>query len=225
MQDAHNREYERGKHLVDAVAATPSVKHFIWSTLASVDASVPHYLSKARIDEHIETKPELAKITTYLIIGYYTSNLLDDPPRLEGDKYVWKETAKPNTILPSAGYVQVNCGLLVEAIVRQPELTQRKSVAGYVPITFEETLQLWGKVVGKEVKYVQLPFDEFVKQSPAGPKFGLELALSMAYLDKHGFAGFAKPGVEIVTKEQLGVQGWIGGEDAFRRTDWSSVLA
>lgn len=135
---------------------------------------------------------------------------------MEGGKYVWKQPAKPNGIIPSADYVQVNCGLLVDAILRQPDLTQGKGVAGYVGNTFEETLQLWGKVVGKEAEYVQLPFDEYVKQFPRGPKFGLELALGMTYFSNYGVEGFTKPGIEMVTKERLGVQGWVGGEEAFR---------
>lgn len=124
-----------------------------------------------------------------------------------------------------AGHTQVNCGLLVEAILRQPDLTKGKVVPGFVGNSFEETLQLWGKAVGKEVEFVQLPFDDFVNQFPFGPKFGLELALNMAYFDKYGLEGFVKPGVEVVTKEQLGVKGWLGAEEAFHVIDWSSVVA
>lgn len=226
MDDAHKREYEQGKRLIDAAAATPTLQHFIWSTLASVDTSVPHFLSKARIDEYLTTKSELAKITTYLIVGYYSSNLAEyDIPILEGTKYVWKQPAKSSSFLPMAGDAQVNCGLLTEASLRQPGLTRGKAVAVYVASTFEESLQLWGKAVGKEVEYVHLTFDEYVRQCPHGPKFGLELALGMTYLDKYGLEGYAKPGIEMLTKEDLSVEGWVDAEEAFRRIEWGSVLA
>lgn len=223
--DSQEREYQHGKNFVDAAAATSTLQHFIWSTLACVDKSVPHFASKGRIDEYIETKPGLAKITTYLVVGFYSSNLAEhDPPRLEGGKYVWKQPVKPDGILPTAGYVQVNCGLLVDAILRHPDLTQGKGVAGYVGNTFGETLELWGKAVGKEVEYVYVPFDEFVKQSPGDPRVVLELALGMAYFGNYGLEGFAKPGIEMVTKEELGVDGWVDAEEAFRRIDWTAIL-
>ena len=138
---------------------------------------------------------------------------------------MWKQVGRPHGVIPIAGHTQVNCGLLVEAILRQPDLTKGKAVPGFVANTFEEIVQLWGKVVGREVEFIQLPFDEYVNQFPFGPNYGTEIGLNMAYFDKYGLEGFVKPGVEVVTKEQLGIKGWVGTEEAFRVIDWSSVLA
>lgn len=92
----------------------------------------------------------------------------------------------------------------------KPELTRGEAVAN----TSKEVLQRWGKAVGKEMDYVHLTFDDYVKPCPQGPKFGLELALCMTYLDKYGSEGYAKPGIELLTKEDSSVEGWVYAEDA-----------
>jgi len=83
--DAHKSgELERKQATNIAVAAskTPTLEHFIWSTLLSATKTsngkfkVPHLDYKAEVDAHIIAElPDLAKKTTFLWVGWYPSNL------------------------------------------------------------------------------------------------------------------------------------------------------
>lgn len=75
-----------GIKIATAASKTPSLKHYVWSSLPGAEKSsggkfvVPHCDSKAIIDEYIEGKlPELAQKTTFLWVGYYASNLVFFP--------------------------------------------------------------------------------------------------------------------------------------------------
>lgn len=75
-----------GIKIATAASKTPSLKHYVWSSLPGAEKSsggkftVPHCDSKAIIDEYIEEKlPELAQKTTFLWVGYYASNLVFFP--------------------------------------------------------------------------------------------------------------------------------------------------
>lgn len=80
-------EYEQGVKMADAAAATPTLEHYIWSTLPSAEVAtgekirVPHADYKARVDKYIKEKlPDLAKKTTFFWMGFYATNLAYFPP-------------------------------------------------------------------------------------------------------------------------------------------------
>lgn len=80
-------EYKQGIAMAEAAAATPTLEHYIWSTLPSAEVAtggkifVPHADYKARVDDYIKKKiPHLAKKTTFLWMGFYATNLAYFPP-------------------------------------------------------------------------------------------------------------------------------------------------
>lgn len=77
-EEAGKAEGIQGMNLARAAARTPTLEHYLWSTLPSADGPtngtihVPHLDYKAAVDDKIRSElPELAKKTTYLWFGYY----------------------------------------------------------------------------------------------------------------------------------------------------------
>jgi hypothetical protein len=75
-------EQQQGFNLAAAASKTPTLKHYVFSTLPGTMKSsggkyfVPHMEYKAQVDDHIRTNlPELAKKTTFLWIGWYPTNM------------------------------------------------------------------------------------------------------------------------------------------------------
>ena len=115
-------EYEQGIHMAEAAAATPTLEHYIWSTLPSGEIAtggkirVPHADYKARVDEYIRQKlPDLAKKTTFLWMGFYATNLAYFPP------------LKP-TYLVSTFWASMRHSLLGASLLTTSQATAKKHV-------------------------------------------------------------------------------------------------
>ena len=83
------REEQQGLNIVRAASQIPSLRHLIWSTLP--DASVvgdgkhliPHFQGKANVEKYARSNESgVSSKTTYLHVGFYTSNALRPPYRL-----------------------------------------------------------------------------------------------------------------------------------------------
>lgn len=67
-------------NLAKAAAATPTLEHYIWSTLpdaktqSSGKVLVPHFESKNIANRFILSQPEILAKTMFAILGYYTAN-------------------------------------------------------------------------------------------------------------------------------------------------------
>lgn len=80
-------EVKQGKSLVDAVAATPTLTHFVWSALPDPVAlsngkymNVHHWKGKSEVTEYInETYPALWEKTTTILFPNYFENCLTNP--------------------------------------------------------------------------------------------------------------------------------------------------
>lgn len=73
-------EWQHAFNIVTAAAETPTLKHFIWSTLphaaniSNGKYSVPHFVAKNRAEDYIKNVPDLLAKTTFLWVGWYASN-------------------------------------------------------------------------------------------------------------------------------------------------------
>ncbi|KAF9027954.1 NAD(P)-binding protein [Hymenopellis radicata] len=226
-------ELSQGKNLANAAAATSTLDHYIWSTLPCVDGTVPHLQSKALVDEYIEKQlPELAKKTTFLMMGYYATNLRDfDPPKKVAEgKYVWKQPVNVQARIPMVGYTERNTGVFVVAILSKPDLAKGKYITGVTDtLSFEEIIAMWGRAVGVEAQVQPVSFDEYVKGVVFGEAFGREAGLNMVYFSvwNEGLKGWTKSTVKPVTKEELGIDAGslVGVKATFEDMDWSGVKA
>ena len=74
-------ETAQGINLAKAASATPTLKHYIWSTLpngSKVSGGkyvVPHFEAKNKIDAYIKSDPVLLPKTTFLWVAFFASNI------------------------------------------------------------------------------------------------------------------------------------------------------
>jgi hypothetical protein len=74
-------EEAQGINLAKAASKTPTLKHYIWSTLPNGNKIsggkyiVPHFEAKNQIDAYIKSDPTLYPKTTFVWLTYFMSNL------------------------------------------------------------------------------------------------------------------------------------------------------
>ncbi|KAK4060786.1 uncharacterized protein Triagg1_10629 [Trichoderma aggressivum f. europaeum] len=162
-------------NLAKAAAATPTLEHYIWSTLPNAKTQssgkplVPHFESKNVADRYIQSQPELFAKTTFVIIGYYAANFYWQThiPIFvpSAGKYVQLNAYPADTPLRPIGDAKNNVGIFIKAIIDQPNKTlPGKHVLAHTEnTTCGEMLQLWGEAQGKAAEYIQLQPEEFNK--------------------------------------------------------------
>ncbi|KAK0492519.1 putative hscarg dehydrogenase [Armillaria luteobubalina] len=229
-EEASKAEINQGKNIANAAASTPTVQHFIWSTLPYTRSfAVPHFDSKAAVDEYILTAlPSLATKTTFFYAGYYASNLLEllSPMKdASSGKYTWVQPCSRETRTPMMGLTEINVGVFVEAILENPTISlPSKYVLGSVDdLSFGDLLKLWAETLDVEAEYVQVSGEEYAKTFFAGELLGRELAVMENFWEVEGFKGY---GDSVLTKEDLGIDATrlVTTKQAFERFDWGTVV-
>ncbi|KAK8054312.1 hypothetical protein PG996_013613 [Apiospora saccharicola] len=215
---AGDEEVAQFQAVANAAAKTPSIKHVVLSTLpACAQMSggkfpVPHYDYKQKAVDWIrENLPDLWAKTTEFWPGWYTSNLatLMRPVPIPGSNggYLLALPSKPDAMLPIAGNLQVNAGILVEAVLKAgPSKAGHGKIAicvtGYRPIS--EVADVVTKLTGntKRVAYAEMS-DAHVARlyGDFGTEIAAQLRWSEVYPDWHQFApdrtlGLADLGIE-----------------------------
>jgi hypothetical protein len=219
-------ERNQGINLAKAAAETLTLQHYIWSTLPNIvkisngKYAVPHFVAKNQIDDFIKSSSIYPK-TTFIWNTYYASNLLlpmFKPNYLaSAGKYVWLQPTPASTKVVSLGDQASNVGPFTLAILKQPKITQGKTVLATVEtVTKGEILEMWSSVTGKPAEYVEISLDDFDR---LWPKWGLEMGEMLKFWEDFGDKSWT--GEEIVTPEQLGVtKGLIGLKEAIASYDF-----
>lgn len=194
------------------------------STLPSCDKisngkfKVPHYDYKQKAVDWIKTDlPELWAKTSEFWPGWYTSNLVRAPrilgfiPVPMNGAYYLVLPSKLDAILPIAGDLETNGGLIVEALFEKGNPAFGKvaiAITEYLPMT--EVVAEWSKVTGKRAA-----FAEVTDQGMASiwGEFGYEVASQLRwseeYPDWHSF----EP-ERTISLEDLGVKDKLIGYTA-----------
>ncbi|KAK0452154.1 uncharacterized protein EV420DRAFT_1273889 [Desarmillaria tabescens] len=229
-EESCKSEIRQGKNIANAAASTPTLQHFVWSTLPHTHTfAVPHFDCKAAVDEFIlTTLPSLAAKTTFFYAGYYASNLVELLPPIKdasSGKYTWVQPCSPGTLTPMMGLAEINVGVFVEAILEKPEISlPSKYVLGSVDnLSFGDVLDLWAETLGVKAEYVQLDGDEYAKTFFAGELLGKELAVMAKFWEVEGLRGYDS---SVLTKESLGIDPTrlVTTKQAFERLDRGVVL-
>ena len=146
---------------------------------------------KAAVDDRIRAElPELAGKTTFIWLGWYSSNMVSMPliRPIEwvgsGGKYIWIQPSRADALLPVSGNLSVNLGVFAVAALAHPDKTRGRyiNVRSEV-LTFEEILSVWAEVAGKEAVYVPVTKEKF--EGVWGPA-GEEMALQYAFGESCG---------------------------------------
>jgi len=80
IEESMRIETAQGIDLANAAAKTPTLQHYIWSTLPSSfkrsngKYSIPFFETKSKVDEYIKSKMDLYSKTTFLWVAYYGDN-------------------------------------------------------------------------------------------------------------------------------------------------------
>ncbi|SPO06597.1 uncharacterized protein DNG_09287 [Cephalotrichum gorgonifer] len=167
IEAAEKGEFQQFVNIAHAASDVSSLKHLVLSTMPHCDAisggelPCPHWDAKAKGTEYVKTKlPKLAAKTTYVWLGWYVDNLASSPlmqPQPYLGKYILAQPSKPDGIVPVAGLVSTNTGVVVQAVLAQPDKTYGK----YVPILTDlipwtKVVDGWNRITGKTAVYAEL---------------------------------------------------------------------
>ncbi|KAF2096457.1 putative hscarg dehydrogenase [Rhizodiscina lignyota] len=229
---AYDLEVVQGINMAEA-AASPEVfktlERFVFSSLAEVRKWtggkykwVWHFDSKAEIVNYIKEKlPELDARSSFVQIGHYMTNWKLFPamaPQKQPDgSFLVQKPEAPECLIPWVA-TERDTGAFVKALVEMPAGKQIIGVSEYM--TWPEWTKLWGRVLGVEAKFVQLPMDQFLSDVPEVLK--RELYESFAFNAEFGWTGgdpdVLKP-TDLPVKIPL-----TSVEDYIRSEDWSSIM-
>ena len=160
-----DKEYEQGKNLVDAVAAS-NIKHFVFSTLPNAKKisdgkiEVPHFDIKAKLEEYSRG---LGLHVTFVHPAFYFENFLSYfPPRKQEDGTFAFGFPQGDTLL--AGIAIEDLGGVVTAIYDKPDNFKDKTV-GVVgdDLPPKKYAEIMTRVLNKTVVYNYVPREVFAK--------------------------------------------------------------
>jgi hypothetical protein len=225
-------EVQQGINLANAALATPTLEHYIWSTLPNSSKLtngkylVPHFEGKNKVDEYIKRKTDLYRKTTFLWIAFYAANYVFPvfTPNLlkTAGQYVQLAATGPDVPIKSIGDVTKNIGFFTSAILAKPELTKGRFVLADVEdTTYGEMLKTWSKATGKPSVFVQVSLEDYDK---VWPNWGQELGVMMKAWEELGDKSWS--GEDYLTKKELLIDGekFVGIEETFKSLDWSAIL-
>ncbi|CBF87461.1 hypothetical protein AN9354.2 [Aspergillus nidulans FGSC A4] len=217
IEGAMELETNAGINLAKAAAATETLKHYVWSTLPDSKTNsegriaVPYYESKNAVDRYIRSVPELLQKTTFVWLGWVCAF-----GGIGVRNYVTFLGVDPATKVPLLGDEKVNSGLFVKAILDQPEKTlSGKTVSAVLEQrSIGDVVEAFGKAKGVQARCVKIDREVY---RVLWPVWGDVLDISHAYLEDAGGKAFSAKDEEVLTKEDLGVDGLAGIEEAFEK--------
>ncbi|KAK3941704.1 NAD(P)-binding protein [Diplogelasinospora grovesii] len=221
---AGDEELQQLKNLALAAQSTPTLKHYVLSTLPACEVmsggkfKVPHFDYKQRAVAWMkEHTPDLWAKTTEFWPGWYTSNLANfatmkffEIPGSYGG-YLLALPSKPDAILPIAGNLEHNCGVIVEGILNSGPAVFGKVVpliTDYLKLT--DVCGVFEKVTGKRAGYAEMSDESAAK---IFGDFGTETAAQLRWGEEYSYWDQFEP-ERTVTFEQLGVEKDIIGFEA-----------
>jgi uncharacterized protein YbjT (DUF2867 family) len=180
VQNAHQAgiegEIRQGINVAEA-ARRSDVTHFVYSSVGSADqrTGIPHFDSKFRIEEHIRTT---GMHFTFVRPVFFMENWLGMRPAIESGAL--SLPLKPATRLQMIAVD--NIGGVVAMVFEHPGKWQDAALdlAGD-ELSMAEVAQVFAKACGREVRYVQVPWDEFEERA------GKEMALMWRWFEETGY--------------------------------------
>jgi len=222
---AFDHEVLHGKNAAIAAAKVPSLERFVYSALPPMKRHSKgkykksyHADSKATIVEYIEQIPELAKKSSIVYLGAYTTNAMFTP-RFDpaSDKYQFVLPLKKDTRIPIID-ARVSTGLFVRALI-ETEAPGVKLLAYDSMPSVGEITESWSQASRKETMFVEVSI-EVMHQ-----KFGvpMELLDSPGFIAEYGYTG----GIEgVIEPPQLKHKVTTKSfEDWLKERDWAEVLS
>ncbi|CAH0025889.1 unnamed protein product [Clonostachys rhizophaga] len=213
-------EKQQQINIANAASKIPTLKHYIMSSLPPAKISshgrlpVPHFDFKHESYQHIQGKlPSLAAKMTRIWVGWYPSNMAFSPlmkliPVNQSGAYIWIQPSKEDAVLPIAGDVQHNVGVVVEAILEAGAKAFNKVaivITDYIKIS--DAVRVWESVSGSRAVYVGVPDSTIETIWGVG---GLEIAAQLRWSEEFPDWHRIEPG-HVISLEELGVASRLRG--------------
>jgi uncharacterized protein YbjT (DUF2867 family) len=205
-ETGYDREVQQGETVADAANAA-GVEHFVYSSVGSAHrrTGIPHFESKREVEEHVR---ELGLPYTILRPVFFMQN------------WEWmRETILGGTLAqpldPDRPFQHVaveDVGAFAAIAFENPErwIGREVDLAGDEQ-TMPEIAETFGRVIGREVDYYQVPWDQFEEQ------MGEEFAVMYRWFNDVGYEAdidaLRREYPELTTFERyLRSHGWEGAE-------------
>ncbi|KAM0710758.1 hypothetical protein Q7P35_001496 [Cladosporium inversicolor] len=214
---AAKKETQQLVNIATAADKIETLEHLILHTLPSGEKLggkehyVPHMDGKDQAADDIKDQfPELAKKTTFLWVGLFTSNFwsfpMMKPTEIPGSygAHITLQPVSADTHIYYSGDVDTNIGVFASAILAKPHIS---TPAKYAFVYTEQGpyidyYQAWSEVTGKRVTFVQVGQEQY--ESVWGKEFGEELAAMFRSFEPE--SDWGKPyGGDVVTAGDLGI--------------------
>jgi len=155
-------EIRQGMKLADA-ARRAGVTHFVYSSVASADqqTGIPHFDSKFRIEEHIRAAGLRA---TILRPAFFMENWLGMRENIENGTLALP--LNPETRLQMIAVDDIG-GVVAMAIERPAKWQDRAFELAGDEVSIADLAQIFSRMTGREVRYNQVPWDQFEAQAGA----------------------------------------------------------
>ena len=169
-------EVRQGINLADSAKGS-DVSHFVYSSVGSADrrTGIPHFESKFRIEEHIRATGLRFTIVRPV---FFMENWLAMRPAIESGTLSLPLT--PETRLQMIAVEDIG-GVVALAFERSGKWQGRDFDLAGDELSMSELAQVFTRATGREVRYVQTPWDEFENQA------GREIALMYRWFQDTGY--------------------------------------
>ncbi|QIX00361.1 hypothetical protein AMS68_005878 [Peltaster fructicola] len=228
---AYELEIQQGKNLLQAAAASTTLRVLVWSSLTSPKkwshgryTKVSMWDAKEEIADMLAADSGIRDKLRILVLGFFTTNALAVPelyaPRKARDGVY--ELALPmsgDTAVPIAD-LEADTGRWVEALFTQPSGTKLVGATALIP--WSRWLAYWGEINHVPVRYRRAGAKEFESKVDG---IGDAVLEEFQFIDEYGFVGSdTKP----IYPEQLSQQGPESQTSDLRKLmslqDWSPLL-
>jgi uncharacterized protein YbjT (DUF2867 family) len=205
-ETGYDREVQQGKTVADAAKAA-GVEHFVYSSVGSAhrQTGIPHFESKWEIEEHVR---EVGLPHTILRPVFFMQNW-----EMMREMVLGGTLAQP--LDPDKSFQQVaveDVGAFAAIAFENPDrwIGREVDLAGDEQ-TMPEIAETFGHVIGREVSYYQVPWDQFEEQ------MGEEFTVNYRWFNDVGYeaniAALQQEYPELTTFERyLRSHGWEGAE-------------
>lgn len=174
-EDGVEGEVRQGIQLIDA-AKRSRITHFVQSSVAGADQNtgIPHFESKNKIEQHLRATG--LHFTIFRPV-WFMENLLAMRDRIDGGEIALP--ARPETRLPMIAVDDI--GSFVAMAFEKPGhwQDQTREIAGD-EMTLAEMADRLGRAAGREVRYRQVPWDEWEQ------KHGPDMTKMWRWFDEAG---------------------------------------
>jgi len=198
------REIQQGIQLADAAKAA-NVRHFVYSSVGSahLKTGVPHFDSKAKIEEHIQ-QIEIP----YTILRPVAFNYAWNDPNVRGyiQNGVFSLPLSPDTKLQLLS--EQDYGAFVATALENPDRWLGRSLdVMSEELTMLQMVEAFGKAIGRPVQYVQMSWEQSLQS------FGEEYTAMFRFFEEVGYSAdlavMQQEYATLTTLEQyLRQQGW-----------------